>query len=194
MGFPLNGRVQERILTTAAHRDARVIALESAYVQVVLQACAQGIRELVDTCRVQWRPFPEAPRPVHENQNWEVLDEVNLVQVSKKWFAVLQSCPFHLRGRFLHAARVALQARHDAVIAQDARMETRVWKLFALLPFMLLRRPKGQQKVGKDELRARFDKFGSGQFAELLADRHSVIEEAGSPVPDLIERRAAAAG
>ena len=66
--------------------------------------------------------------------------------------------------------------------------------VFALLPFMLLWRPRGQQKVGKDELRARFDKFGSGQWAELLADRHSVVEEANrSPVPDSIERRAAAA-
>ena len=40
-GGHFSGRAQERILTTAALTDARVSALESTYVQVVLRACGQ---------------------------------------------------------------------------------------------------------------------------------------------------------
>ena len=40
---------------------------------------------------------------------------------------------------------------------------------------MLLRRSQGQRNVGKDELCARFDKFGAGQWVELLDEaQHSV--------------------
>ena len=51
--FPLQRVCLRTILTPAAQGDARVIAMGSAYFQVVLQACAQGIREAVDTHRVQ---------------------------------------------------------------------------------------------------------------------------------------------
>ena len=91
--------------------------------------------------------------------------------------------------------RVALQERHDAVVAGDRQRQIRVWKAFALLPFMLLRRPQGQRNVGKGELCARFDKFGAGQWAELLEEaQHSVASSHNRiPTEDTMERRADAA-
>ena len=44
-GAHFSGRAQERLLNAAAAHDARVTGLESAYVQVILQACEHGISE-----------------------------------------------------------------------------------------------------------------------------------------------------
>ena len=61
---------------------------------------------------------------------------------------------------------------------------------------MLLRRPRGHAKVGKDELCRRFDKFAAGQWADLLLEGHQSSAqgvEATHIGADSIERRAAAA-
>ena len=68
------------------------------------------------------------------------------------------------KGRFRHAVRVALEKRQLAVAVGDATGEVCAWKLFLLLPFMLLRRPVGEGRVGKEELSTRFDKFSEGQW------------------------------
>ena len=44
VGSHFNWRAQERLLNAAANHGARVTALETAYVQVILQAC--GVREV----------------------------------------------------------------------------------------------------------------------------------------------------
>ena len=41
---------------------------------------------------------------------------------------------------------------HNGVNGHDSLMETRGWKLYILLPSMLLRGPRGHAKMGKDEL------------------------------------------
>ena len=50
----------------------------------------------------------------------------------------------HLRGRFRQAARCALEARHDALIAGDRIAESLAWMLFCLLPFW---KPVGHGRV-----------------------------------------------
>ena len=49
-------------------------------------------------------------------------------------------------------------------------MEVRAWKLFFLLPFMLLRKGRGVGKVGTDELSRRFDNFSEGLWRILLEE------------------------
>ena len=105
-------------------------------------------------------------RPAQETE-WEALDSVNLHEVFEMRFRVLQNCPHHLRGRFRHASRCALEARDQAARAGDRVMELRAWKLFCLLPFWLLQRPESQGRVGKVELCDRFDKFGEGHWSAL---------------------------
>ena len=61
---------------------------------------------------------------------WEVLDNVNLEEEFKKRFQVLQGCPADLKGRLRQAARVALEARHNADCHDDHTMSLRAWKLF----------------------------------------------------------------
>ena len=77
----------------------------------------------------------------------------------------------------------------------DVQRETRAWKLFNLLPFMLLRRVPGQSHVSKDELHARFNKFGDGQGAELLDEAllSTTVDVPRSLSVGSAERRAEAA-
>ena len=191
-GAHFSGRAQERLLNSAAHINARVTSLESTYVQAVLQACEQGVREVQEARHTRGVP---GPSPLVDAR-WEALDDVNLEEVFNRRFPVLQSCPFQVRGRFRQATRVALETLHSGVLGHDTLMETRGWKLFILLPFMLLRRPHGHAKVGKDELCRRFDKFAAGQWADLLLEGHQSSAqgvEATHIGADSIERRAAAA-
>ena len=48
-----------------------------------------------------------------------------------------------------------MEARHSAECHDDHTMSLRAWKLFLLLPYMLLRNPRGAGRVGKDELSCR---------------------------------------
>ena len=76
-------------------------------------------------------------------------------------------------------------------------MEGRAWKLFCTLPVMLLRKPRGQGKVGKEELSLRFDKFARGQWGALLQEAQVALRQKGQaprrPTEDTPERRAEAA-
>ena len=67
---------------------------------------------------------------------------------------------------------MALEARH-AVHNNDHTMEVRAWKLFFLLPFLLLRKARG---VGKDELSRRFDKFSEGQWRTLFEEARRAVQ------------------
>ena len=79
-------------------------------------------------------------------------------------FRVLQSCPAHLKAKYRVALTTALEAVHEVA---DTVKEVRVWKLFSLLPFWLLRKPLGQGRVGKAELSDRFELFTGGKWESL---------------------------
>ena len=77
---------------------------------------------------------------------------------------------------------MALRERHRAQLARDPVAESRVWKLFGLVPIMLLHRPRHTGSVGWDELRHRADEFFRGRWADLLNDAqdpggHHMVKE-----------------
>ena len=169
-GAHFSGRAPERILNFTISRDARGSAIEALLVHIVLHRC----------------------RIVHQ-----VLDRFDVHEVFEMRFRVLQSCPRHLRGRFQHASRCALEARSQDVREGDRTMELRAWELFCLLPFWLLQRPQGQGRVRKAELCDRFGKFGDGQWSTL---HEAACQQASKsdpkrqdrPKPNLEERAHAA--
>ena len=133
-------------------------------------------------------------RQGHVQSHWDVLDDVRLTDVFDERRTVLQSCSVHLRGRFRHAARIALEARSVAVLSNDRVMETRAWNLFCLIPCMLLRRSLGENRVGKAELNARFDRFQEGRWDELLREVQRNSPHTNNHVkPMTVESRARAA-
>ena len=63
---------------------------------------------------------------------------------------------------------LALRERTRARQAGDERAEIRAWKLFGLIPMMLLHKPQGSGSVGRDQLAHRADEFARGHWDSLL--------------------------
>ena len=110
--------------------------------------------------------------------SWAVFDDVDLPVLFRERFTTLQSCPQCVRGRFRQACRKALQARHDAVNADDELMEERSWKMFCLLPFLLLHRPENKSTITKEVLYRRFDLFGVGAWDTFVDEAVASIPQA----------------
>ena len=58
--------------------------------------------------------------------------------------------------------------------------QERGWKLFLLLPRMVLHRSPRGSLVGRDKLTARFDKFAAGQWHDLIVSSNRCAEEAAT--------------
>ena len=101
--------------------------------------------------------------------SWAVFDDVDLPVLFR-------------RGRFRQACRKALQARRDVVNAGDELMEERSWKMFCLLPFLLLHRPVNKSTITKEVLYRRFDLFGVGAWDTLVDEAVASIPQA-RPTP-----------
>ena len=174
-GAHFSSRVQERILSLVIARDSRGTVFESLYVHMVMHGLPRISEEAQPGHRntAEDREFQSSPQ---NGTPSEVFDDIDLEEEFQHRFQVLQGFPAHLKWRFRQAARVALEARHNAVHNNDHTMEVRAWKLFLLLPFMLLRKARGVGKVGKDELSRRFDKFSEGQRRILLEEARRAVQ------------------
>ena len=99
---------------------------------------------------------------------WPQMDAVNLEQEFHRRVNVIRKCPAFLRGRVRHAYRVALEERDAAAAHGDLEGEDRAWKVFGLIPQLILCRPAGCERVDPRELEARLDAFSEGRWRELL--------------------------
>ena len=87
---------------------------------------------------------------------FESLDEFDLNSIFEGRANIMRVVPFLMRGAFRGALRLAM---NEAVLAHnrnDVAREERAWKLFVLLPRMLLtRQPRGgkisPRKVGRED-------------------------------------------
>ena len=106
-----------------------------------------------------------------------------------------------MKGAYRSAMRVALteidQGRSDG----DASRSSRGWKLFLLLPRLLLHKPPRGGQVPKKQLQRRFESFTEGEWAPLLATGIECASRASQASsrrsrrrdPDNLEARAARA-
>ena len=115
---------------------------------------------------------------------WEQLDEVNLEEWFLQRVPTLKKFPHFMRGRSRHCFAVALRERYRAKGAQDSRAEERAWKLFGLVPVILLHRPRGTGSVCKEELASRADDFVRGRWIDLL---ENIRDTSGQPRPAMGE-------
>ena len=103
------------------------------------------------------------------------LDEVDVPAMFARRGVVMQNVPRFLRGAFRNAVRVALDEIKAGSSVNDARRQERGWKLFMLIPRMLLhRRPRGGT-IPREKLVQRFEQFSAGQWLELI--RICVVNE-----------------
>ena len=92
------------------------------------------------------------------------LDAVSLITVFERRAHVMRSVAMR------SAIRVALQEIISGAESQSELRMTRGWKLFMLLPRMLLFRPFRGGMVPRKQLEARIRLFQDGQWLQLLAE------------------------
>ena len=100
---------------------------------------------------------------------WCQLDSVTLSDYLHQRVGTFQKVPRAFRGRFRMALLCALERILETQTEERELLEERAWKLWCLLPLMLLRRTQGSNKEGQKELQQRFQKFWRGEWLELIA-------------------------
>ena len=80
------------------------------------------------------------------------------------------SCSKIPEGAYRSAMRVALAEIDQGRSEEDVTRSSRGWKLFLLLPRLLLHKPPRGGLVPKKQLQHRFEVFSQGDWASLLKD------------------------
>ena len=109
------------------------------------------------------------------------LDAVNLVDLFDHRARVTRSVPHVLKGAFRMALRVAFQEIFDGTEANSEARVVRGWKLFLLLPRMLLFRPHRGGVVPRKKLEPRIRQFHEGEWLSLLRDSAHISCETSPP-------------
>ena len=94
------------------------------------------------------------------------LDEVDLAEVFEVRACVMKSIPKFMRGAYRGAMKLSLQEIQRGS-ANNSTVETRGWKLFFLLPRLLLFKPPRGGLVPRSRLQERMSKFASGCVCSL---------------------------
>ena len=132
------------------------------------------------------RPLAWDVRPSALTQaGFVALDLINVRDVFTHRACVMKVPPAFLRGAYCSAMRLALHEIISGMESDNQVRITRGWKLFILLPRMLLFKPPRGGKVAKNKLLDRFTKFAQGQWLELL----SASAEASKSAADIRARR-----
>ena len=98
---------------------------------------------------------------------------------------MLKTCPRFLQGRLRFSFAIALRECHRAKLEGDMVGANRAWKLFGLVPILLLSRPAHIGSVGRDELAKRADEFAQGGWGDLLTK----ARENSHDFPAVVRRR-----
>ena len=98
-----------------------------------------------------------------------LLDEVDLALIFRRRVVVMKSVPKFMQGVFRVAVRAALEEVTAARLVRDDRRHTRAWKLFLLLPRLLLFRPPRGGLIPRKRLEERCALFARGDWTVLLA-------------------------
>ena len=177
-GHHISARAQEYLLHEGCTEDARVALLETVFVLITLHlGRTSGVPPPTRLNHTGSRgAVSRAISTTLPLSSWESLDEVNLEEWFLRRVPIMKKCPHFLRGRLRQCFAVALRERQRARLVQDSQAEERAWKLFGLVPVMLLHRPRGTGSVGKDELMSRADNFVRGRWSELLNSARETYE------------------
>ena len=117
--------------------------LESVFVAMVLHVGRQSRVPLGGSLAAA-----APPNPIPMSEGWAQLDTVDLQEELLTRVPMLKFCLHWLRGRFREGLTEALRERHRAKLANNELGQIRAWKLFCLVPEMLLHRPHNTGSVG----------------------------------------------
>ena len=165
-GNHIPARAPEFVIGEACRFDARVALLEACYVRVTLHV-GQQMAVPPHSVPVGVTRRVETGASVGETQRWAQLDAVELNDWMMRRVPMLKTCLRFIRGRFRQCWGTVLKERCRARLAGDVVSASRGWKLFCLVPFMLLHR-EVSGSVGRDELAQRVADFEGGRWIQLL--------------------------
>ena len=143
-------------------------------------------------------PDPPMPAiPVNRVQRvvgaFAELDVVDLTEEFERRTRIMRTVPYVMRGAYREAMRVALDHISSGRSRSDVLQEERGWKLFLLIPRLLLFRPGRRGLIPKRKLEERANRFAAGQWLSLLAESNKVASDgsatAGEDVPAVTRRR-----
>ena len=136
---------------------------------------AAGEAEVVS---VPEAPVPAVSVPVERfTDSFQWLGEVDLEVVFKQRPCLMKSVPGFMKGAYQSAMRIAFAKIDQGRVEGDATRSSRGWKLFLLLPRLLLHKPPRGGLVPKRKLQDRFEVFADGDWASL----HKIWREQTSP-------------
>ena len=115
---------------------------------------------------------PVASPTVFPEAAWKQLDEIHLAGEARVRVPTLQSVPPFMRGAVRSAFACALR-RLDATRGRPGADHERAWKLFLLIPRLLLFTPEAAGRAGRREFDERVAKWSRGDFKGLLAQAHA---------------------
>ena len=104
------------------------------------------------------------------------LDEIDLVEQFQRRPVIMRSAPVVMSGSFKAAMRLAIDEVADGVAVHDEAKQERGWKLFLLLPRMLLQRPSRGGLVPKSKLQERLRRFAIGDWIGLLQEASMIVK------------------
>ena len=96
------------------------------------------------------------------------LDEVNVNQIFETRAHVMKSVPFVMRGAFRRALRLAMDEVLEGWESHSVLRQERGWKLFLLIPRMLLSRPPRGGLIPRNKLESRLAAFAADHWIELI--------------------------
>ena len=139
--------------------------LEAVFVQLVLHLGRQTVVPQGAEPATNY----SAPASRGELTRWAQMDDVDLTECMLRRIPMFKTCLRFMRGRLRQCWAVALRERGRAKQVGDVVGEVRAWKLFCLVPMMLLHRPRGEGSVGRDELAQRAEDFEAGKWVDLVS-------------------------
>ena len=105
------------------------------------------------------------------------LDMVDMREVFRRRAVVMRTVPVFLKGAFKAAFRVALEERLLGEAGGDFIKVQRAWKLFMLLPRMILFRPPRGGKVTRKQLEERCQAVARGGWMHLVRRSMQAAEQ-----------------
>ena len=129
--------------------------------------CSEAGSEVLPPAELEPDPPLMRPSAAAMRAGLPLLDGEDLSQMFSHRAAVMKAVPKFLWGSFRIALKLDLEEVAGSA-ANDRLRQERGWKLFLILPRMLLHRPPWGGLLGKEKLLARFEKFAAGQWTDLL--------------------------
>lgn len=188
VGYHFNARAQQFILDELVRFDAQVALLQETFVTLTIALArvsddaasrSSGPAAVPASAPRVRRRIPGERRSVRIREQcgsvsypWHLLDEVDLIPIFKRRVCTLQHVPTEFRGPF----RAVLVFCLDEILRGNQEgdlSEIRAWKLWLLLPRLLLRHHKTGGDKGKSQrviLHERLRRFWSGEWQLLLQD------------------------